>query len=69
MKIIYSDHAKKRLRQRGISELEVKQILDHPDYIKKSFEGRKEAVGEVRNRLIKIEFIEKDNYLKIITII
>ena len=54
MKIVYSEHAKKRMKQRGIGEWEIENILKHPDYIKKTFEERKEAVGEMRNRKIKI---------------
>ena len=69
MKIIYSFHAAKRLRQRGITELEVEHVLKHPTYIKKSFEGRKITEGEINNRRIKISFIEKENYIKIITVI
>lgn len=69
MELVYSDHAKKRLRQRGITELEVEHVLKFPIYIKKSFEGRKEALGEVNNRKIKISFIEKENYIKIVTVI
>ena len=68
MKIVYSYHAKKRMKQRGITELEIVQILKHPFYIKKSFEGTKEALGEINNRLIKIKFIEIENYIKIITV-
>ena len=41
MKIDYSDHAKKRMKQRGVTELEIEHILEHPDYIKKTFEGRR----------------------------
>ncbi len=69
MEIVYSDHARKRLKQRGITTLEVEHILKFPTYIKKSFEGRKEAVGEINNRTMKVVFIEKENYLKIITVI
>ena len=68
MEVIYSDHAEKRIKQRGIAKWEVEHILEFPFYIKKSFEGRKEAVGEIKNRTIKIEFIEIENYIKIITI-
>ncbi len=68
MDIVYSDHAKKRMKQRGITELEVEHILKYPEYIKKSFEGTKEAAGEVNRRIIKIKFIEIENYIKIITI-
>ena len=69
MRLVYSDHALKRMKQRGITELHVDYVLEHPSYVRKSFEGRKEAVGLVENRLIKIVFVEIENYLKIITII
>ena len=69
MNIVSYDHAKKRMKQRGITEFEVEQVLNSPFYIKKSFEGRKEAVGNIKNRIIKIEFIEIENYIKIITVI
>ncbi len=55
MKVVYSNHAKKRIKQRGITTLEIEHILKHPDYIKRSFEGRKEALGTVRNREVKIK--------------
>ena len=45
MEIIYSEHAKKRLKQMGITELEVEHVLERPIYVKRSFEERKEAVG------------------------
>lgn len=69
MQLTYSEHASKRMKQRGITEIEVEHVLKHPSYIKKSFEGTKEAVGDVNNRLIKIKFIEVENYIKIITVI
>ena len=69
MKIIYSDHAKKRMKQRGIEEWEIEHLIKHPSYIRKTFEERKEAIGEIRNREVKIVFINEENYIKIITII
>jgi hypothetical protein len=60
MRIVYSDHAKKRMRQRGITELEIEHTLQFPMYVRKSFEGRKEAVGEVRRgKFVKVDFIEQ----------
>lgn len=69
MNVVYSDHAKKRMQQRGIDKWEVEHILKSPSYVKKSFEGRKIAVGELRNRTIEIVYIDLENYKKIITII
>jgi len=38
--------------------------LKYPSYIKKSLEGRKEAIGELRNRKIKTVFIELEKLYK-----
>ena len=68
-KIIYPRYAKNRMKQRGISELEVEHVLEFPMYVKKSVGGRKEAVGEVRkNQFIKVVYIETESYIKIITV-
>ncbi len=69
MKILYSDHAKKRMKQRGIEEWEIEHILKFPEYIKKSFRERRESVGKIKNRFTKIIFIELENYIKVITVI
>ena len=68
MKIVYSQHAKKRMKQRGITEIEIEHLLSHPFYIKKSFEDTKEAFGEINKRQIKVKFIKIENYIKIITV-
>ena len=69
MDIVYSDHAKKRLRQRGIAEFEVENILRFPQYVRNTFEGLKEAVGNSNNREIKIVFVRKENYIKVVTVL
>ena len=69
MNIIYSNHAEKRMKQRGIEEWEIEHLLKSPSYVKKTFEGRREAIGEIRNRKVKIVFIKEEKYIKIITVI
>ncbi len=69
MEIVYSNHAKKRMEQRGIEEWEIEHLLKYPSYIKKTSESKKEAIGTIKNRFIKIVFIQEENYIKIITII
>lgn len=69
MKVAYSVHAERRMRQRGVTRLEVAHVLKYPLYVKKSFEGRREAVGKVKNRTIMVKFVEMKNYIKIITVI
>ena len=68
MKIVYSDHAIKRRKQRGIIELEIEHVLKFPIYVKKTFDDRKEAFGEINGREVKIEFVQTETYIKIITI-
>lgn len=68
MNIIYSAHAKKRLKQRGIAEFEVEYLLEHPMSVRRSSEGLEEAVGESNHRVIKVVFIRKENYIKVVTV-
>ena len=68
MKIVYSDHAIKRMKQRGITLPEIQHILLYPSYTAKSIEGRKVAVETVQNRMIKVVCFETKKYKKIISI-
>ncbi len=67
--IIYSHHAKTRMRQRGITRLEVEYILKYAKEIRNSREQTKIAISKINNRQIKVVFVKKENYLKIITVI
>ena len=67
-RIEYSDHAIKRMKQRGMTELEIEHVLTYPTYIKKSYLGRKEAVGTVKNRTIKVAFEEIETYIRIVSV-
>jgi len=69
MHLVYSEHAIKRMKQRGITQFEIEELLKYPEIIRKSFGERKEAIGVIRNKRIKIKFIEKENYIIIITLL
>lgn len=69
MKIIYSAHAKKRMKERGIEDWEIEHTLRFPSYVRKGFDERREAVAEIRNRKIKVVFIKLDNYIKVVTVL
>jgi len=66
--IIYSKHAIFRLYQRGISKEQAEQVLEHPDYIISKADNTKKAVKQVSNNIITVIFIEKENYIKVITV-
>ncbi len=67
MKIIYSSHARKRLRQRNIKENKVVEIIEFPDYTLKRGEEI-EAYKKIKERTIKIVYVAKENYIKVITV-
>ncbi len=56
------------MKQRSITELEVKSVLYNPEYVKKLTDGRKEASAKVSNRSIKIILVQIENIIKIITV-
>ena len=69
MEIVYSEHARKRMRQRGITSLEVVFVLHHSFRVQKTYNGKQIAIGELNSRTIKVVYIEKEKYLKIITVL
>jgi hypothetical protein len=68
MKIVFSDHSKKRIKERGIEVWEIEHLLKHPSYIKKSFDGKRIAVGEIKDRKLKIVYTEEESYIKVISV-
>ena len=68
MRIFYSPHAKMRMGQKGITELEVEHILAYPDIVRKSYLGREIAYGKVKNKLIRVIFIRTEQPIIVVTI-
>ena len=69
MRIIYSNHAIRRMKQRSISKLQVEFILSHPKYVMRSYEGIKVATGFFDKRRIKVVYLRLEKYLKVITVV
>ncbi len=67
MKLIYTNHAKKRMLQRNIPEKEVLEIIEFPEYTLKRGEEI-EAYKKINNVMTKVVYVIKENYIKIITI-
>lgn len=68
MDIVYSDHVRKRMRQRGIEDWEIEQVLISPKWVKKSFDGRKVALGEIKQRMLKVVYLDEESYIKVISV-
>jgi len=60
-------HAEKRMIERGISEEQIKQILEGPDFVK-SEGSKRRAEKAIDERKIRIVYIEEENYIKIVTV-
>ena len=57
-----------RMKQRGVTEPEVEYLLKYPAMIKNGADNKRIAIGEIRNNIIKVVFIYKENNIIIITI-
>ena len=66
--VIFSDHAEKRRKQRGFTNIEVECVIKSPFHKKKRFDGRTEIIGNIKNRRIKVIYEEEKNYLNIISL-
>lgn len=66
--IIFSEHAKERRKQRGLTEMQILEVIERPEYVKTTLDGRKIAVKEVQRRFVTVVYVEMENYIKVITV-
>ncbi len=67
MNIIYSKHSKKRMKERGISESDILECLNMPDYTV-SVNEFVESYRKINNGVIKVVSIRKDSFIKVISV-
>ena len=67
MEVIFSRHAKRQMKWRGISEEEVKLTLTDFDKVEDSIKGRKNAFKQFSTRSIKVTFIQEAGKIVVIT--
>jgi hypothetical protein len=66
MEIVFTEHAKERMKKRGITEDEVIQAIKNPDNTKKQG-GNYYVQKNIGRAKIEVAY-EKDKYIKVITI-
>jgi hypothetical protein len=77
LKIVFTNHALKRLKERGISEKEVREFIKNPDKVEHSLKSPKRfLIKKVyfnrklgRDHLLLIILEKENSILKVITII
>jgi uncharacterized DUF497 family protein len=64
----FSNHAQMRMKQRGITVMDVEHVLYFPEKMMHLDAGKELATGYVRERLIRVVFGRKQNFINIITV-
>lgn len=68
-RIILIPHAEKKRRQKGLTDIDLENIIMFPSKKRKRKDDRVEVEGVARNRDIFVVYEERENYLRVITII
>ncbi|MBM3234576.1 DUF4258 domain-containing protein [Candidatus Pacearchaeota archaeon] len=66
MDIVFTEHAKERMKKRKISEEEVKEVIKYPEKTEKQ-EGLYYAKKNIQRANIEVVYT-KDKYIKVITV-
>lgn len=67
MTIRYDRHAKRRLKERDVSEDEIEMVIQSPDYTEPSIKGRINAFKFLSGRYIRVTYKNKSDGILIIT--
>jgi len=65
--IEYTRHARRRIRWRKIFEAEVEQAVNTPDRVEATRRNRINAYKKIKERLLKVTYLEEEGSVKIIT--
>ena len=64
----YTYHAIKKMLERNLNEETVEFVIRHADYTINRFEDEIEAFKKMNGKSLKVVYVEKENYIKIITL-
>ncbi|MBI3585315.1 MAG: DUF4258 domain-containing protein [Nitrospinae bacterium] len=66
--IKYDRHARRRMKEREVTEEEVGITMNEPEYIEPSIKERKNAYKFINYRFLRVTFKEEYDHLLIITV-
>ena len=69
MEIVFTRHAKRRMKWREINESEVIEVIKSPERIESSIFGRKNAYKNIGVKLLKVTYIEKESKIIIVSVV
>lgn len=67
MKLIFTNHAKKRMAERAVRLKNVKETIDFPDYTVAT-DNKMESHKKIGDKILKIVYFKEENYIKIVTL-
>ena len=68
MNLIFTNHAKQRMIERGIKINEIQEAIDFPDYTINK-DGKIESYKNINSKHLKIIYSKEGKFIKIITVI
>jgi hypothetical protein len=66
---IYDRHAKRRMRERKVTEAEVELVLKNPDFFGKSIKERINVFKFLNGRYLRVTFKEEPDYFLVVTVV
>jgi len=66
--IRYDRHARRRMKERGVSEEETETTIKEPEHIEPGMKGRKNACKFIGGRFLRTTFKEESNHILVITV-
>ncbi len=67
--IIFDPHAKKRMKERKVTNEEVESVLENPDYSEKSIKERYNAFKWLDGRYLRVTYKEEFKLTLVITVV
>lgn len=67
MKYVFTKHTLKRMSERTIKKEWIENTIESPDY-SVSKDHIIEANKKINNKMLKVVFVKKDNFIKIISV-
>jgi hypothetical protein len=67
MLIRYARHAKRRMKERDVSENEVETVIQNPDYSEQSVKGRINSFKFLSGRYLRVTYKNDDDQILVIT--
>lgn len=65
--LIFSDHAKIKMKQRGLTQAQIKQVLQNPDLVLPSYGDRMVVEKNMGKLNLRVIYIEENSDIIVIT--